>query len=159
MRFRRASGAFLFALYLLTSGASAHAQETPSGLPEGAGRDAVKKICGTCHEIEAVVASRRTRIGWERSVDDMVTRGAEGSDEEMAAVVRYLTANFGKVNVNTAAAAEIEKSLGFSAQEAQAIVAYREKSGKIKDFEELNKVPGVSAEKLQAKRGLIAFNL
>jgi competence protein ComEA len=147
------------ALCLLVYGASAQAQEPSSGLPDGAGREALKKICGTCHEVETVVASRRTRIGWERSVDDMVTRGAEGSDEDMAAVVRYLTAYFGKVNVNTAAAAEIEKSLGFSAQEAQAIVAYREKNGKIKDFEELNKVPGVSAEKLQAKRGLIAFSL
>ena len=128
-------------------------------LPDGPGKEAVKKVCTGCHEIEAVIAARRTRIGWERNVDDMIARGAEGSDEEMAAVVEYLTANFGKVNVNTATAAALEKSLGLSASEAKAIVAYRERNSKIKDFEELTKVPGVSAEKLQAKRGLIAFSL
>ena len=38
-------------------------------------------------------------------------------------------------------------------------LAYRQRNSVIKDFEELKKVPGVSAEKLQAKRGLIAFSL
>jgi len=138
---------------------AAYAQEKQSPLPDASGKEAVKKICATCHEIETVIAARRTRIGWERSVDDMITRGAEGSDEDMAAIVEYLTTYFGKVNVNTATAAALEKTLGLSSNEAQAIVAYRERSSKIKDFEELKKVPGVSAEKLQAKRGLIAFSL
>jgi competence protein ComEA len=128
-------------------------------LPEAPGRETLKKVCATCHEIETVVGSRRTRIGWERNVEEMVSRGAEGSDEEMAAVVDYLTTYFGKINVNTAQPAALEKWLGLSAGEARAIVAYREENSKIKDFEELKKVPGVSAEKLQAKRGLIAFNL
>jgi competence ComEA-like helix-hairpin-helix protein len=147
------------ALCLLAGGAHLQGQEKPSGIPDAPARAALKKICGNCHEVETVVASRRTRIGWERSVEDMVTRGAEGSDEDMAAIVDYLTAYFGKVNVNTALAPELEKLLGFSPGEAQAIVAYRERNNKIKDFEELKKVPGVSAEKLQAKRGLIAFSL
>jgi competence protein ComEA len=61
--------------------------------------------------------------------------------------------------VNTATTADMEKSLNLSAKEAQAIAEYRERNGKIKDFEELKKVPGVSAEKLLSKRGLIAFTL
>jgi len=138
---------------------AAYAQEKQSPLPDAPGKEAVKKICATCHEVETVIAARRTRIAWERSVDDMITRGAEGSDEDMAAIVEYLTTYFGKVNVNTATAAALEKTLGLSSNEAQAIVAYRERNNKIKDFEELKKVPGVSAEKLQAKRGLIAFSL
>ena len=80
-------------------------------------------------------------------------------EQEMDAVVEYLTAYFGKVNVNTATAEQLAKSLDLPAKEAQAISAYRKRNGKIKDFEELKKVPGVSAEKLQAKRGLIAFSL
>ena len=77
----------------------------------------------------------------------------------MEAVVAYLTTYFGKVNVNTATVQDLEKVLELSGKEAQAIVAYREQNRKIKDFEELKRVPGVSAEKLQAKRGLIAFSL
>src|SRR5690348_17081713 len=45
-------------------------------LPEGAGKDATKKICGNCHEIATVISSRRTKIAWEQMVDDMITRGA-----------------------------------------------------------------------------------
>ena len=79
-------------------------------------------------------------------------------NEEMEAVVAYLTAFFGKVNVNTATAQELEKLLGLSGQEGQAIAAYRERNGKIKDFEQLKKVPGVDAAKLQEKRSRIAFD-
>jgi len=61
------------------------------------------------------------------------------------------------VNVNAASAQELEKSLDLLAKEAQAIVAYRERNGKIKDLDELKKVPGVSADRLQAKLAMIAF--
>src|SRR5689334_949998 len=67
---------------------SVHAQQ----LPDGAGKEATKKICGNCHEIATVISARRTRVAWEHMVEDMITRGAEGSDEDMEAVVSYLTA-------------------------------------------------------------------
>ena len=63
-----------------------------------------------------------------------------------------------KVNVNTASVQELEKTLNIPAKEAQAIQGYREKNGRIKDFEELKKINGVSADALQTKRGLIAFS-
>ena len=130
-----------------------------SELPDGPGRQVVQKICASCHEIESVIGSRRTKIGWQQITEDMVARGAEGSEAEIAAVVAYLTTYFGKVNVNTATVQEMEKLLDLSEKEAQAIAGYRERNGNIKDFEDLKKVTGVSAEKLQAKRGLIAFTL
>jgi competence protein ComEA len=135
------------------------AQSKPPQLPVAQGREVVLKICAMCHEIGTVIASRRTRIGWERTVDDMIGRGAEGSDAEMDAVVEYLTAYFGKVNVNTASAEELKKAVGLSTPEAEAIVAYRERNGNFKAFEELKKVPRLRTETLDAKRGLIAFSL
>jgi competence protein ComEA len=133
---------------------------TVSGqLPDGKGKEAVQKICASCHELEAVTSTLRTRIGWQRNVDDMISRGAEGSGSDMEAVVAYLTTYFGKINVNTASAKDMETSLGFSGKEAQAIVAYREQNGNFKNFEQLKNVPGVSGEKLQAKRSRIAFSL
>jgi competence ComEA-like helix-hairpin-helix protein len=127
-------------------------------LPEGPGKDAAKKICGNCHEIETVISSRRTKIGWQQITDDMISRGAEGTDDEMAAVVAYLTASFGKINVNTAPVADLQKTLGLSEKEAHAITAYREQNGKIRNFEELEKVPGIEPEKLRQKRSLVAFS-
>jgi competence protein ComEA len=138
---------------------SGHSQDGASPLPDGKGRDAVQKICTNCHEIETVVAARRTRMGWQQNIDDMISRGAEGSDEEMEAVVSYLTTFFGKVNVNTATAEDLQKSLSLTEKEAQAIAAYRQQNGKFKDLDQLKKVPGVSAEKLQEKRSQIAFSL
>jgi competence ComEA-like helix-hairpin-helix protein len=127
-------------------------------LPDAPGKDATQKICANCHEIDTVVSSRRTRIGWQRMVDEMISRGAEGSEDEMAAVVAYLTAAFGKINVNTASSTELQKILGISDKEAVAITKYRDQNGKYKNFEELEKTPGIVPEKLREKRTLIAFS-
>ena len=145
---------FYFVFFLLAATPTVCGQ-----LPDGKGKDAVRKICARCHELETVTSTLHTKIGWERIVDDMISRGAEGSDADMEAVVEYLTTYFGKINVNTASAEDLETSLGFSGKEAQAIVAYREQNGNFKDFEQLKNVPGVSEEKLQAKRSRIAFSL
>ena len=127
-------------------------------LPNAPGREQVKKICGNCHEIATVISSRHTGIGWQQITDDMVSRGAEGTDEEIATVVAYLTAQFGKLNVNTASAENLEKMLGLSEKEAGAILAYRDRTGKIKNFDELERIPGIEPEKLRGKRNLIAFS-
>jgi competence ComEA-like helix-hairpin-helix protein len=148
-----------FVTLIIAGALGAAGQTLPDKLPEGTGKAVVKKVCTGCHEIGTVVGSRRTRIGWERNVDDMVSRGAEGSDEDMGAVVEYLTTFFGKTNVNTATAKDLQFALGFSDNEAQAIVALREQNGKFTDFEQMKKVPGIDLEKLQAKRPEIAFSL
>ena len=134
------------------------ALQAQSELPEGPGKEPVKRICAQCHEVATVISSRRTKIGWQQMTDDMISRGAEGTDEDMAAVVAYLTAWFGKTNVNTAAAAELQKTLDLSEKEARAILSYREQNGKIRSFDELEKVPGMDPEKLRQKRSRIAFS-
>jgi mono/diheme cytochrome c family protein len=86
----------VLALLVLPGLESAAGQAKAPQLPEAAGREVVKKVCANCHEIETVIASRRTRIGWERSVEDMIARGAKGSDDELDAVVEYLATLFRK---------------------------------------------------------------
>ena len=134
-------------------------QEKTGNPSEATGKATLEKVCVGCHELDVVTASRRTKIGWQQNVDDMVSRGAEGSDQEMAEVVEYLTKYYGKMNVNTATAQQLQEFLELSEKEAQAIIAYRDHNGNIKDFEQLKTVPGLSAEKLQEKRSLIAFTL
>jgi competence ComEA-like helix-hairpin-helix protein len=127
--------------------------------PDEKGQALVQKICVSCHEMDTVTAVRRTKIGWQQSVEDMVSRGAEGSDQEMAEVVEYLTKYFGKINVNTATVVQLQEFLGLTEKDAQAIAAYRERHGIFKDFEQLKAVPDVDAGKLQEKRSMIAFSL
>ncbi|MGD9904167.1 MAG: cytochrome c [Vicinamibacterales bacterium] len=68
----------------------------PSALPDGPGKAEFERVCSGCHDAAAAVTgSRRSRAAWEQIVADMVVRGAEGSDEELALVVAYLSEQFG----------------------------------------------------------------
>jgi competence protein ComEA len=127
------------------------------GLPEGKGKAAFLRACVGCHEIEVATRSRYTETGWRRMVDTMVERGAELSEPEIADVTAYLSKYFGKANINTAAAAQLEEALGLTEKEAQAIVSYREQNGDIKSLDQLKSVPGVSPDKIEAKAAAIAF--
>ena len=61
-----------------------------------AGNAAFEKICTTCHDADQAVNTKRTKAEWEHVVDDMVTKGANGSDKEMESIIAYLTKSYGK---------------------------------------------------------------
>src|SRR5690349_8350011 len=74
-------------------------------LPDGTGKDAVVKVCLSCHGAGNFRKLRLTKDGWAEQVADMIDRGAESTPAESAAVVDYLTNTFGKgskINVNSA---------------------------------------------------------
>jgi competence ComEA-like helix-hairpin-helix protein len=114
------------------------------GLPEGKGKDVIQKMCQQCHSLEQATGSKRTKKSWQNVVDDMVTRGAEGSDSDVTVAVSYLSQNFGKpININTATAKEIGDAFAFTSDQSEALVRYRSDSGGFKKFEDLRKVPGL----------------
>jgi competence protein ComEA len=129
-------------------------------LPDVPGKDTVVGICTKCHGPGNFAKKRLSREDWDDQVADMVERGAKGTPEELAAVVNYLTANFGpdaKVNVNDAALDEVKSVLGLSTTEAKAIVDYRQDHGRFKEWRDLLKVPGVDAKKIEGNAGRMAF--
>jgi putative heme-binding domain-containing protein len=65
-------------------------------LPEGKGRADLQRICSSCHSVATATSQRMTRAEWTRVVDDMVSRGAQGTQDELNNVMTYLTGNFGK---------------------------------------------------------------
>jgi competence ComEA-like helix-hairpin-helix protein len=128
------------------------------GLPEAAGKDVVRRMCVNCHGPEPITVAKYSKKRWREVVDNMVGRGAEGSDEDVAAVIGYLTRNFGNpVNVNTSAAKDIENGLSFSAAQSEALVRYRADNGPFKTFDELLKVPGIDTKLLDEQRKNILF--
>jgi competence protein ComEA len=131
-------------------------------LPDGPGKDALVKVCSTCHEPNRAASVRLTREGWEATVADMKWRGAKGTDEEFAAIVDYLSANFlgeaaPKLNMNRATSIELESVLSLLRKEAAAVIAYRDKVGGFKSIDDLKKVPGVDFKKIEAGKDRIIF--
>jgi hypothetical protein len=64
-------------------------------LPEDKGKQETARVCTGCHTIDTVITERHDRVGWQKVVDTMASRGADGTDEELKLIVDYLTKNFG----------------------------------------------------------------
>ena len=65
-------------------------------LPEAPGKKATQKMCGQCHGLDVALSTRQTSERWRAVVQDMVARGARGSQEDIDTVVNYLATQFGK---------------------------------------------------------------
>jgi competence protein ComEA len=132
-------------------------------LPEGAGKATTQKVCGSCHGAELVIGRQESREAWGAIVEDMIQRGATGTEDEFFEVVDYLATNFSKsspvikINVNQATAKDLENSLRIPDKQAAAIVRQREQKGSFKSIDELEKVPGVDASRIEANKKRLAF--
>jgi competence protein ComEA len=144
----------LVVVAVLACAARAAAQDS---FPDGPGKDITVRVCGTCHPSARGAAVRLTRGGWQNVIAKMVSLGAKGSDEELAAVLDYLSANFKgeapkPVNMNTAPAIDLESVAGLLRKEAAALIAYRTKHGPCKTLQDLKKIPGVDFRKIERRR-------
>jgi competence protein ComEA len=134
--------------------------EDAKKLPQGAGKDAVVKACFSCHGAGNFRKVRLTKDEWSDQVADMMDRGAQATDAEVASIVDYLAQNFGKESklwVNTAPFEELKNVLKLTVKETQALLAWRDQNGSFKNLDELKKVPGVDAAKIDGKKDVIAF--
>ncbi len=131
-------------------------------LPDGPGKAETERLCSQCHDLARSISLRQDRAGWEATVDKMVSLGAKATDKETAAVIDYLAANFAaeevpRINVNKARAIDLESGLTLRRSEAAAIIEYRTKHGPFHSLEDLKKVPGIDAAKIEAKKDRLMF--
>ena len=139
--------------------------QTP--LPAGEGREIVERVCSPCHGVDPLTHRRLDQAGWQRTVDSMVARGAAASDDDLKKVVQYLAATFNipdsekmnpdKVNVNKASSIRLTNALKLFPEEAEAIVAWREKNGDFKTWQDLKQVPGLDWKKIEQRKDHITF--
>ncbi len=73
----------------------AGAQAAPVALPDGAGKELVEAHCGLCHDLNRVVAIKRSKGAWEAIVANMVNRGAPTTPDDARPITGYLVAKFG----------------------------------------------------------------
>jgi competence protein ComEA len=126
------------------------------------GKLELQKICKGCHELEKAYSIKQDRNGWVATMEKMVSFGMKSSDEEYKAVLEYLVKHYAaddvpRVKVNKATAIELESGLSLKRSQAKAVIEYREKNGAFKSIEDLKKVPGLEAYKLEAKKDRLSF--
>jgi competence ComEA-like helix-hairpin-helix protein len=142
-------------------------------LPPGEGQAIVQQKCASCHALKVVTGKRASRQQWSTIVDQMITRGADVSDDEIDTLLDYLAKNFGpatgqtgaekghdrtgQVNVNTASASELAAALDLTVAESTSIVSYRERNGNFKEWRDLTKVPGIDAKKIESNQDRLVF--
>jgi competence ComEA-like helix-hairpin-helix protein len=164
----------LVTLFFALALGSASGQTTPPPpgppvMPAGAGKAIVQEKCVVCHALTVVTSKHSSRKEWDQVVNQMVSRGADLTDEEIDTVIEYLSKNYGpldqtttpaseaSVNVNKASAEDLESSLGLAKPEAEAIVKYREQKGNFKTWQDVAAVPGVPAAKIEGLQKRLTF--
>ena len=98
----------------------------------------------------------KTRGEWSKTLDEMAANGANGTDEEWTSILEYLDTHYSLIMVNTAPAKELASKLDVPAEVAAAIVTTREQA-KIGSLDELKRVPGVDAAKVDARKDRLIF--
>lgn len=127
-----------------------------SAADDAADKATFEKVCGHCHAA-SLIHEFKTQGEWVETVDNMAANGAKGTDEEFDTVLRYLAHNFTKVNINTAPASEIAPVLDISESDARKITDYRAQHGAFATLDDLKKIPGLDAAKIDAGKDRIAF--
>jgi competence ComEA-like helix-hairpin-helix protein len=132
-------------------------------LPDGVGKDMLLRACTGCHKAEEFLSYRHTKEEYAAIVQRMGQRGARASSEELDIIADYLAKNFlkvedpSKINVNKAAAKEIETGLNLTAKEAEAIVGYRERHGEFHAWGDLLVIYGVDGKKIEVAKERMSF--
>jgi competence ComEA-like helix-hairpin-helix protein len=153
--------AVLAAAIALSVGAYQNAVEGAEDLPEGPGKTLVVQKCAKCHGIDQFSWARHSKEEWDVLIDKMTEEGLELSEDDYQTAVGYLSkflsrdAPPAKIKVNRLGAAVLEERLGITDKEAEAIVKHREQNGPFKSWQDVAKVPGVDAKKIEAAKDLI----
>jgi competence ComEA-like helix-hairpin-helix protein len=132
-------------------------QQVAASAQEDASYPLFTQMCSKCHDAARITGQRRNKFEWEEVINKMIEKGAMGTEKDFETVYDFLLRNFGKVDVNRAAAEELAMVLALPARDAEAIVAYRKTNGSFADYDAVAKVPGIDVKKLEAHKDALTF--
>jgi competence protein ComEA len=125
--------------------------------PDGPGKPQLIKVCNGCHDAQIVLANLKTPSEWTETLQSMAEQGAEATPDEWQLIQQYLNANIALIAVNKATADELQATLDVTADLAAAVVKYRQEKGAFKSLDDVKKVPGLDATKLEARQARFVF--
>jgi competence protein ComEA len=125
-------------------------------LPEGPGKQTFEDTCSLCHSPTTVIGMHKTKAEWKAKVTEMLQGQADVPESDRSAIIDYLARSFpATVSVNKASAMDLE--VLFTPKDAAAIVQYRESKGAFKTIDDLKKVPGIDAARVDAGKEQLDF--
>jgi len=82
------------AVLLISLLAACGAQGEPAGTDTLDGEALVQERCSECHPLTRVTDAKKTRDGWQQTVERMVAQGAKLNEQEQQAVIAYLAETY-----------------------------------------------------------------
>jgi competence protein ComEA len=112
-----------------------------------------------CHSPDAVIGKQGSRQWWQSKVTEMLQESTDIPASDVDTIVAYLAKNFPvvKIKVNKASAKDLETGLELTAEESESIVQYRAAKGNFKTLDDLKRVPGLDAVKIESKKDRLEF--
>jgi competence protein ComEA len=126
-------------------------------LPNGPGKTALLKACSPCHGAESAVGHLKTHDEWKKTLDEMAANGADATDEEWNQILGYLDKHYSLIFVNKAGANELANVLDVSQADGENVVRYRDEHGGFVTIDDLRKIPGLDAAKIEARKDRFVF--
>jgi DNA uptake protein ComE-like DNA-binding protein len=134
-------------------------------LPEGEGKFQTSVYCINCHELQVIVAGKRSdEAGWAQIIQRMVSmNGAQIEPDDGAVISKYLASAFGPstpklelpIHINTAPKETLALLSNLSPTDVQAIIDARTKE-KLQDFAALE--AAVGNDKIAKYKSSISFD-
>jgi competence protein ComEA len=125
--------------------------------PDGPGKAEFARVCGACHEAEVVLEHPQTAGDWSGTLERMSQAGADASAAEWRLIEQYLDAELALVNINEAPYEELQRTFAIDEALAKAIVKMRQDKGKFTSIDDVKKVPGLDAAKVDARKDRLTF--
>ena len=125
--------------------------------PDSAGRPEVLRVCSGCHDAEIVLANLKTKDEWAETLQNMAEQGAEATADEWRLIERYIDTNFALIPINKAAADELQLTMDVASEVATAIVKHRQDHGPFKSIDDVKRIAGVDAAKVDARKNRFVF--
>ncbi len=125
--------------------------------PTGPGKAELVKVCSSCHEPDNVFAYPQTAGEWADTLQKMAQLGAEATPDDWRLIEQYLDANLALIPINAAPAVELQRTMDVTEAVADAIVKHRKEKGGFKSVDDVKKVPGVDASKVDARKDRLIF--
>ena len=160
---------FLLALVLASTGfaIAIGAQTAPadaSGVapalhtfPDAPGKDTVQMVCGACHSPDYITDAPRNAKGWSDIFEMMQAYGATASDAEWAQIKGYILGQIATIEINKATADDLQKLFEVDVPLAKAIVDARGANGNFKTIDDVKKVAGLDAKKVDYRKNRLEF--